>query len=163
MYNKNIYQYLEINKLYKKLHLIKDDYELKKNNPKPINEEHDKNYINNLITNKIEINMFNFLLYSSKEKEKQGKREQIKKILKNILGKPKHKNIINKNEKIMKWMEVNMEKPVQGKDKGKKKRKKKKKKKNLKQMMTLLRRRTILKVITNQRIIIHLTIMTVEQ
>ena len=60
-------------------------------------------------------------------------------------------------------MEVNMEKPVQGKDKGKKKRKKKKKKKNLKQMMTLLRRRTILKVITNQRIIIHLTIMTVEQ
>ena len=121
MYNKNIYQYLEINKLYKKLHLIKDDYELKKNNPKPINEEHDKNYINNLITNKIEINMFNFLLYSSKEKEKQGKREQIKKILKNILGKPKHKNIINKNEKIMKWMEVNMEKPVQGKDKGKKK------------------------------------------
>ena len=128
MYNKNIYQYLEINKLYKKLQLLKDDYELKQNNPKPINEDHNKNYINNLITNKVEINMFKFLLYSHKEKERKSKKEQIKKILKNILSKTKHKNIINQNEKILKWVQINMEKQNQGKDKGKKKGKQQKEK-----------------------------------
>ena len=66
MYQKNIFLYLEINKLYKKLQLIKDYYDLKKNNPKPINEGHDKNYANNLITNKIEINMFNRNKFKSK-------------------------------------------------------------------------------------------------
>ena len=91
MYQQNISQYLEINKLYKKLQMIKDDYDLKKNNPKPINDEHDKNYINNLITNKVEINMFKFLLFSQKEKEKKEKREEDKKILKNLLmGTNKH-------------------------------------------------------------------------
>ena len=121
MYNKSIYQYLEINKLYKKLQLLKDDYELKKNNPKPINEDHNKNFINNLITNKVEINMLKFLLYSHKEKERKSKKEQMKKILKNILNKTKHKNVINQNERILKWVQINMEKQNQGKDKGKKK------------------------------------------
>ena len=121
MYQKNIYQYLEINKLQKKLQLLRDDYELKKNIPKPINEEHDKNYINNLITNKVEMNMFKFLLYSQKEKETKEKREKIKKILKNLLNKPKHKKIINQNEKIAKWVQINIDKQNQGKEKGKKK------------------------------------------
>ena len=121
MYQQNISQYLEINKLYKKLQMLKDDYDLKKNNPKPINDEHDKNYINNLITNKVEINMFKFLLFSQKDKEAKEKREEIKKILKTLLNKPKHKNIINQNEKIQKWVQINMEKPNVAKDKGKKK------------------------------------------
>ena len=121
MYKKNIFQYLEINKLNKKLELIKDDTILKKNNIKPINFEHDKNYINNLITNKDEINMFNFILYSEKEKEIKEKKEELKKILKIILNKPKYKNIINQNEKIVKWMQINMDKQNQIKDKGKKK------------------------------------------
>ena len=99
MYKKNIFQYLKINKLNKKLELIKDDTILKKNKIKPINFEHDKNYINNLITNKDEINMFNFILYSEKEKEIKEKKEELKKILKIILNKPKYKNIINQNEK----------------------------------------------------------------
>ena len=121
MYQKNIYEYLEINKLIKKLELIKDDYNLKKNNPKPIYDGHDKNYINNLITNKVEINMFNFILFSQKEKDVQDKKEQLKKILKNILNKPKNKGVVNQNEKIMKWIQTNMNKQNQGKDKGKKK------------------------------------------
>ena len=121
MYKKNIFQYLEINKLNKKLELLKDDTILKKNNIKPINFEHDKNYINNLITNKDEINMFNFILYSEKEKEIKEKKEELKKILKIILNKPKYKNIINQNEKIVKWMQINMDKQNQIKDKGKKK------------------------------------------
>lgn len=121
MYKKNIFQYLEINKLNKKLELLKDDTILKKNNIKPINFEHDKNYINNLITNKDEINMFNFILYSEKEKEIKENKEELKKILKIILNKPKYKNIINQNEKIVKWMQINMDKQNQIKDKGKKK------------------------------------------
>ena len=121
MYKKNIFQYLKINKLNKKLELIKDDTILKKNNIKPINFEHDKNYINNLITNKDEINMFNFILYSEKEKEIKENKEELKKILKIILNKPKYKNIINQNEKIVKWMQINMDKQNQIKDKGKKK------------------------------------------
>ena len=121
MYKKNIFQYLKINKLNKKLELIKDDTILKKNKIKPINFEHDKNYINNLITNKDEINMFNFILYSEKEKEIKEKKEELKKILKIILNKPKYKNIINQNEKIVKWMQINMDKQNQIKDKGKKK------------------------------------------
>ena len=121
MYKKNIFQYLEINKLNKKLELLKDDTILKKNNIKPINFEHDKNYINNLITNKDEINMFNFILYSEKEKEIKEKKEELKKILKIILNKPKYKNIINQNEKIVKWMQINTDKQNQIKDKGKKK------------------------------------------
>ena len=121
MYRKNIFQYLEINKLNKKLELLKDDTILKKNNIKPINFDHDKNYINNLITNKNEINMFNFILYSEKEKEIKEKKEELKKILKIILNKPKYKNIINQNEKIVKWMQINMDKQNQIKEKGKKK------------------------------------------
>ena len=88
---------------------------------KPINFDHDKNYINNLITIKNEINMFNFILYSEKEKEIKEKKEELKKILKIILNKPKYKNIINQNEKIVKWMQINMDKQNQIKEKGKKK------------------------------------------
>ena len=121
MYQKNIEQYLETNKLLKKLQLIKDDYNLKKYNPKPINDLHDKNYINNLITNKAEINMFNFILYSQKEKDDQEKKEQLRLILKNLLNKPKHKNIINQNEKINKWVQKNINKQNKGSEKNKKK------------------------------------------
>ena len=121
MYNKNIHQYLTIKKLYKKLKLIKDDIELKKNNPKPINEEHDKNQVNNLITNKVEIKMFKFLVYSHKEKEKKGNKEQIKIILKNILNKSKNKNLINQNEIIKNWVKINMQNLDQEIEKGKKK------------------------------------------
>ena len=121
MYQKNINQYLEMNKLNKKLEIMKDDYNLKKNNTKSINDDHDSNYINNLITNKVEINMFNFILYSQKEKDIKLKRDKLKTILKIILNKPKLKNIINQNEKILKWTQINMDKPNQGKERGKKK------------------------------------------
>ena len=121
MYHNNINQYLEIRKLNNKLQLMKDNYFFKKLNSNPINQEHDKNYINNLITNKVEINMFNFIIYSQKEKDQKEKREKIKKILKNILNKPKNENIINQNGEISKWVKLNMEQSNQVKEKGKKK------------------------------------------
>ena len=120
-YQDNIKQYLELKKLYNKLQLIKDNFVIKKFNYKPINKDHDKNYINNLIINKAEINMFNFIIYSGKEKGQKEKREKMKKILKNILNKPKNKNIINQNEKILEWVKSNMELSNQVKEKGKKK------------------------------------------
>ena len=41
-------------------------------------------------------------------------------ILKNILNKPKHKNITNQNKKITKWIKLNMDKNESIKEKGKK-------------------------------------------
>ena len=121
MYQKNIHQYLEIKKLNNKLELIKDNCLVKKFNSKPIDEDHDKNYINNLIINKVEINMFKYIIYSQKEKDQEEKRDKISKILKNILNKPKYKNIINQNEKISEWVKSNIGQTNQGKEKVKKK------------------------------------------
>ena len=121
MHQKNIHQYLEIKKLNNKLELIKDNCLVKKFNSKPIDEDHDKNYINNLIINKVEINMFKYIIYSQKEKDQEEKRDKISKILKNILNKPKYKNIINQNEKISEWVKSNMGQTNQGKEKVKKK------------------------------------------
>ena len=121
MYQKNIHQYLEIKKLNNKLELIKDNCLVKKFNSKPIDEDHDKNYINNLIINKVEINMFKYIIYSQKEKDQEEKRDKISKILKNILNKPKYKNIINQNGKISEWVKSNMGQTNQGKEKVKKK------------------------------------------
>ena len=119
-YNKNIHQLTEQNKLSKKLQLIKDDHILKETNKKAINNYHDNNKINNLIANKAEINIFNFIIYSQKSKEEKENKEKLKKILKNILNKPKHKNIINQNKKITKWIKLNMDKSEPFKEKGKK-------------------------------------------
>ena len=119
-YKKNIHLLKEQNKLYKKLQLIIDDNNIKETNKKMIINHHSKNKINNLLTNKNEINIFNFAIYSQKEKENTEKKEKLKKILKSILSKPKHKNIINQNEKISKWIKINMDKFEAIKDKGKK-------------------------------------------
>ena len=119
-YNKNIHQFSEQNKLSKKLQLIIEDHNMKESNKKSINNHHDNNKINNLIANKAEINIFNFIIYSHKSMEEKENKEKLKKILKNILNKPKHKNIINQNKKITKWIKLNMDKNESIKEKGKK-------------------------------------------
>ena len=122
-YWKNIDLYLNIHKQIKKLALIKDNIELKRNNPKQMSILHDKNYVNNLITNKVEISMFNDLL-KSKESENKTQKEKLKKILKNLLNKSKYKNIINQNEKIAKWAQLNaIDKAIPSNHKAKKKNK----------------------------------------
>ena len=119
-YNKNIHQLSEQNKLSKKLQLIIEDHNIKESNKKSMNNHHDNNKINNLIANKAEINIFNFIIYSHKSREEKENKEKLKKILKNILNKPKHKNIINQNKKITKWIKLNMDKNESIKEKGKK-------------------------------------------
>ena len=119
-YKKNINLFSEQNKLFKKLQLIIDENKIKEDNKKSILNYHGISRINNIITNKNEINIFNYIYFSEKEKEAKDNKEKLKKILKNILNKPKHKNFINQNEKIKKWINLNIDKPETTKEKGKK-------------------------------------------
>ena len=119
-YNKNINLLNEQNKLLKKLQLILDDFKFKESKKKSINDFHSYNRKNNLITNKAEINIFNYFIYSQKIKNEKENKENLKKILKNILNKPKNKAIINHNKKIMNWMKMNIDKNELNKEKGKK-------------------------------------------
>ena len=120
IYQKNIHLLSEQNKLYKKLQLIIDDNNIKQKNKISINTPQGENKINNLITNRNEINIFNFIIFSQKEKDNKTNKEKLTKILKNILSKPKHKNIINQNEKIKKWLNAHLDKIEPVKEKTKK-------------------------------------------
>ena len=120
IYQKNIHLLSEQNKLCKKLQLIIDDNKIKQKNKLSINVPQSENKINNLITNRNEINIFNFIIFSQKEKDNKTNKEKLTKILKNILNKPKHKNIINQNEKIKKWLNAHLDKIEPVKEKTKK-------------------------------------------
>ena len=120
IYNKNLHLLSEQNKLSKKLQLIIDDNNIKQKSKTSINTEHEKNKINNINTDRNEVNIFNFIIFSQKDKDNKNKKEKLTKILKNILSKPKHKNIINQNEKIKKWVNSHMEKSETVKEKAKK-------------------------------------------
>ena len=120
IYQKNLHLLSEQNKLSKKLQLIIDNNNIKQSNKISINTPHGKNKINNLKTNRNEVNIFNFIIFSQKDKDNINKKEKLTKILKNILSKPKHKNIINQNEKVKNWVNSHMEKFENVKDKNKK-------------------------------------------
>ena len=120
IYHKNLHLLSEQNKLSKKLQLIIDDNNIKQASKISLNSPHRKNKINNLITNRNEVNIFNFIIFSQKDKDNKNNKEKLTKILKNILSKPKHKNIINQNEKIKKWANSHMDKVENAKDKNKK-------------------------------------------
>ena len=120
IYNKNIHLLSEQNKLNKKLQLLIEDIKIKEKNSKSIINIRKKNKINNITASKAEVKIFKFLLQPNQEKESKDNKEKLKKILKNILSKPKNKNIINKSEKIMKWIKNNMDKLLPVKDKGNK-------------------------------------------
>ena len=120
IYQKNIHLLSEQNKLCKKLQLIIDDNNIKQKNKLSINVPQGENKINNLITNRNEINIFNFIIFSQKDKDNKINKEKLTKILKNILNKPKHKNIVNQNEKIKKWLNSHLDKIETVKEKTKK-------------------------------------------
>ena len=120
IYQKNIHLFSEQNKLCKKLQLIIDDNNIKQKNKLSINVPQGENKINNLITNRNEINIFNFIIFSQKDKDNKTNKEKLTKILKNILNKPKHKNIVNQNEKIKKWLNSHLDKIETVKEKTKK-------------------------------------------
>ena len=119
-YNRNIQLLNEQNKLMKKLQLILDNYKNKESKIKSINNFHIYNKKNNLIANKAEINIFNYFIFSQKIKCEKENKEKLKKILKNILNKPKHKTIISHNKKITNWIKLNIDKTETNKEKDKK-------------------------------------------
>ena len=103
-YYKNIFQYVEILKMFNKLNLIKTKYELKKNNLKEINFSQMNNSINNLITNKKQIKLFKNNFIDEKAKREKNKKELGKQIIKKLIEKEKIKNILERNEKFKKWI-----------------------------------------------------------
>ena len=107
-YKENFSLYKEMKKIIKKLNNIKENYELKNNSFEKLNKVHEKNSINNLNTSNDEINFFNFLLFSEMKTKIKEKKENLKKIVKNLLNKENNKKILSENEKFSKWMKENL-------------------------------------------------------
>lgn len=106
-YHKNIYLYLEMQKLINKLRFIKMYCQLKKDNIKEIKTSHFNYSINNLITNNKQVGIFKTYLYDEAQKKKKLKKEMLKRIIKKLLEKAKNKKIFEKNEKIKNWIKNN--------------------------------------------------------
>ena len=119
-YYKNIFQFIEIQKLFNKLNIMKYQFQLKKDNMKIIKSSHINNSINNLITNKKQINIFKNNLLEENQKKINYKKEIIKQIIKKLIEKEKNKNILEKNEKFKIWIKNNC---LKGNDKKKKEKK----------------------------------------
>ena len=110
IYKENISLYKEMKKIIKKLNNIKENCEFKHNSSEFLNKDHDKNNKKNLNTNNNEINFFNFLIFSGKEAKIKENKENLKKIVKNLLNKEKNKKILLSNEKSSKWVNENSQK-----------------------------------------------------
>ena len=106
-YYNNINQFFEINKLLNKLKYIEAQYQLKKYNVKEIKKYYFNNSINNLNTNKKQINIFKTNFFSDIEKKKNHQKEMLKIIIKKLIEKEKNMNIIDKNEKVKNWIKNN--------------------------------------------------------
>ena len=106
-YFKNIAQFIEIQKLFDKLKLIKTQYNLKKHNLREIKMSHFSNSINNLITNKQEIKVFKTNFINEVLNKINKKKEMLKHIIKKQVEKDKNKNILNKNERFQIWIKNN--------------------------------------------------------
>ena len=106
-YYNNINQFFEINKLLNKLKYIEAQYQLKKYNVKKIKKYYFNNSINNLNTNKKQINIFKTNFFSDIEKKKNHQKEMLKIIIKKLIEKEKNMNIIDKNEKVKNWIKNN--------------------------------------------------------
>ena len=119
-YYKNIFQFIEIQKLFNKLNIMKYQFQLKKDNMKIIKSSHINNSINNLITNKKQINIFKNNLLEENQKKINYKKEIIKQIIKKLIEKEKNKNILEKNEKFKIWIKNNC---LKGNDKKRKEKK----------------------------------------
>ena len=119
-YYKNIFQFIEIQKLFNKLNIMKYQFQLKKDNMKIIKSSHINNSINNLITNKKQINIFKNNLLEENQKKINYKKEIIKQIIKKLIEKEKNKNTLEKNEKFKIWIKNNC---LKGNDKKRKEKK----------------------------------------
>ena len=106
-YYKSICQYIEIQKLYNKLNIIKSQFELKKFDLKKIKTSNFNNAFNNLITNKQQIKIFRENFIEEISRKTDHKKEILKYIVIKLIDNEKYKNILNKNEKYQIWIKNN--------------------------------------------------------
>ena len=126
-YLNNISKFIEIQKLVDKLRIIKTKLNLKKYKLKEIEVSYLNNSINNLITNKQEVKIFNNNLIEEIQKKNTEKKVALKKIIEKLVENGKNKSELNKNERFKIWLKNN--------DKAKELMKKKEKShKNIKEM-----------------------------
>jgi hypothetical protein len=92
-----------INKLIKKLELIKLDYEISSKNSKKSLKKQD--HIN-LILNKTEIELFKNLFPFKNDNEKKEKSKMLKDITLNILKKKENISLLSNNEKYNCWINL---------------------------------------------------------
>jgi hypothetical protein len=106
-YLNNISKFIQIQKLLDKLRIIKTKLSLKKHNLKEIKANYLNNSINNLITNKQEVKIFNNNLIGEIEKKNIEKKEELKKIIEKLIENKKNKSELNKNERFKIWLQKN--------------------------------------------------------
>lgn len=106
-YLNNISKFIEIQKLVDKLRIIKTKLNLKKHNLKEIEVSYLNNSINNLITNKQEVRIFNNNLIEEIQKKNAEKKSALKKIIEKLIENSKNKSELNKNEKFKNWLKKN--------------------------------------------------------
>ena len=106
-YLNNISKFIEIQKLVDKLRIIKTKLNLKKYKLKEIEVSYLNNSINNLITNKQEVKIFNNNLIEEIQKKNTEKKVALKKIIEKLVENGKNKNELNKNERFKIWLKNN--------------------------------------------------------
>ena len=106
-YLNNISKFIEIQKLVDKLRIIKTKLNLKKYKLKEIEVSYLNNSINNLITNKQEVKIFNNNLIEEIQKKNTEKKVALKKIIEKLVENGKNKSELNKNEKFKIWLKNN--------------------------------------------------------
>ena len=106
-YLNNISKFIEIQKLVDKLRIIKTKLNLKKHNLKEIEVSYLNNSINNLITNKQEVKIFNKNLIEEIQKKNTEKKVALKKIIEKLVENGKNKSELNKNERFKIWLKNN--------------------------------------------------------
>ena len=106
-YLNNISKFIEIQKLVDKLRIIKTKLNLKKYKLKEIEVSYINNSINNLITNKQEVKIFNNNLIEEIQKKNTEKKVALKKIIEKLVENGKNKSELNKNERFKIWLKNN--------------------------------------------------------
>ena len=106
-YLNNISKFIEIQKLVDKLRIIKTKLNLKKYKLKEIEVSYLNNSINNLITNKQEVKIFNNNLIEEIQKKNTEKKVALKKIIEKLVENGKNKSELNKNERFKIWLKKN--------------------------------------------------------
>lgn len=110
-YKENMLNFLNMNKLYKKLQNIKNIHKTKNINKNNSIKQTNSNQSKNLILSKNEIDLFKLVFSFNSPENNNKKYNELKKIIFSLLSKKENQDILDEqnNEKINKWIEENKE------------------------------------------------------